>query len=366
MKNNFKLLLCTVLALILLTAAGCIGPLEETAAKRTVVDIAGRTVSVPVKPKKVATMQGATYELLFMLGAKDQIGLVRSDHQTSYPLALLTNPDLKKYPAISGVGPQSPVNVEEFINQGVDLVIYWNIAQELDKLTKAGIPAVVITEPGLKPADLNGALAGTAQQIAFLADLLGGDAPNRYAVWKQYLDDTVALIHARTATLSADERPVVFWGNTWNNNILSTYPVDTRQYEVDMCGGRLVSIEKGGQFPEITREQLLTWGPDVIIVDNHGRYPDKVIRDLRTNPDWASLPAVKTNRLYRIPSGVFFLDKGTSQPLYYYWLAKQLHPALFPDVDLVKETIYYFKTFYGYDLSAAEAEKVLAGWVEGI
>jgi iron complex transport system substrate-binding protein len=345
---------------------GCTGPSKETgSAKRTVVDVVGRPVSVPVNPKKVATMQGPTYELLFTLGAKDQIGLVRVDHQTAYPLALLTNPDLKKYPVINGVGPQVPANVEEFISKGVDLVIYWNIAQEIEKFNKAGIPVIVISESGIKPTSLEEALADKTRQISFLADVLGGDAPKRYDEWKKYLDETVAFIQSRTSKIPEDQRPIVYWGNTWNTNILSTYTIDSRKYEVALCGGKLVSIEKGGQFPETTKEQLLAWGPEVIIVDNHGSNPGRVIKDLQTNPDWASMPAVKTKRIYRIPSGVFFIDKGTAIPLYFYWLAKQLHPDLFWDVDLIKEMQYYYKTFYNYELSTAEAEMVLTGWMEG-
>lgn len=355
-----------VLVLMLLVSiCGCTAISEETAsAKRTVVDLVGRTVSIPVNPQKVATMQGPTYELLFMLGAKDQIGLVRSDHRTFYPLALLTNPDLENYPAIDGVGPQTPVNVEEFIRKGVDLVIFWNIPQEINKFNKAGIPVVVINESNIKTGSLDETLINTTKQMSFLADVLGGDASQRYAAWKKYFDETVRLIQSRTSDIPEDRRPLVYWGNTWNTNILSTYISNPREYEVALCGGKLVSVEKGGQFPEVTKEQLLAWGPEVIIVDNHGRNPEQVIEDLTTNPDWSSMPAVKGNRIYRIPAGVFFIDKGTGRPLYYYWLAKQLHPDLFQDVDLIKEMKYYYKTFYDYELSTAEAEKALAGWME--
>ncbi|MDD4803474.1 MAG: ABC transporter substrate-binding protein [Syntrophomonas sp.] len=375
MHKTGRLLLSTLLIILLVCSiCGCSKDTQPTSkssppsvsAARQVVDMAGRTVTVPTNPKKVATMQGPTYELLFMLGTKDQIGLVRSDHQTAYPLALLTNPDLKNYPAIDGVGPQSPVNVEEFINNKVDLVVYWNIAKELEKFDNAGIPAAVIVATGSKPNNMEEALAGTKKQISFLAELLGGNAPQRYTEWEKYMNKTVDTIKSRTATISEDKRPIVYWGNTWNTNILSTYPLNPRLYETALCGGKLVSVEKGGQFPEITKEQLIAWNPEVIIVDNHGHSPEKIIEDLKTNADWATLRAVKDNRIYRIPAGVFFLDKGTSQPLYYYWLAKQLHPDLFKDIDLIKEMTYYYKTFYNYDLKTEEAEKVIAGWVEGI
>ena len=109
---------------------------ENEPETRVVTDIAGRTVTVPANPQKVATMPGPTYEIVFMLGAKDQVGLVREDHATAYPLALLTNPDLANYNTIANVGPQTPVNIEEFISKGVDLVIYYNIPQELEKFDK--------------------------------------------------------------------------------------------------------------------------------------------------------------------------------------------------------------------------------------
>ncbi len=382
MKKFIQLLLIAVMILsIFMGTWGCTAQPEETApatsgeeisatpeettpATREVVDLAERTVTVPAEPKKVATMQGPTYEMVFMLGAKDRIGLVRDDHPTAYPLALLTNPDLANYPTIAGVGPQSPVNVEEFINKGVDLVIYWNIEQELTKFDNAGIPALVINWSTFQPTNIEEALMDSKKQISFLADVLGGKAPERYADWESYLDETVEFIRSRTAQIPEDERPVVYWGNSWGPNILSTWPLTPKQFEVELCGGKLVSVEKGGQFPETTKEQLLAWEPEVIIVDNHGGSPEQVIEELKSSADWASLPAVKNDRLYRIPAGVFFLDKGTSRTVYYYWLAKQLHPDLFEDVDLIKELKYYFKTFYDYELTTEEGEKVLAGWAE--
>lgn len=368
MNKKMKILTYTILILTLLVGTwGCAGKnTSKQPETKTITDLAGRSITIPANPQKVATMQGPTYELLFMLGAKNQIGLVRDDHPTAYPLATLTNPDLKNYPTIANVGPQTPVNVEEFISKGVDLVIYWNIAQELEKFEKAGIPVFVGTESGPSPKNLEEAIASNKKSIALMADVLGGNAPQRYTEWAAYYDKVVKLIGDRTSSIPEDKRPIVYWGNTWNTNILSTYPLYPRIYEVALCGGKLVSVEKGGQFPEINKEQLIAWNPEVIIVDNHGRNPEKVIGDLKSNLDWAALPAVKEGRIYRIPAGVFFIDKGSARPLYYYWLAQQLHPDLFQDVDLVKEMQYYYQNFYDYKLSDAEAQKILAGWVEGI
>jgi iron complex transport system substrate-binding protein len=338
---------------------------DFTPQTREVADRVGRKVTIPVKPQKVATMQGPTYEVLFALGAKDQIGLVRDDHTTAYPLAQLTNPELTNYPVIYDVGPKTPVNVEEFLDQEVDLVIYWNIEQELIKFENADIPVVVIMGNIGEPESLEDYLQDSRDQLSFVADILGGNAPERYEMWEKYLEETIEFIRSRTKDIPEEERPIVYWGNSWGTNILATWDITSNKYVMELCGGHLVGPVGGGQFPEITKEQLLAWNPEVIIVDNHGRNPKEIEKDLQTSLDWAPMPAVQNNRLYRIPAGVFFIDKGTCRALYFYWLAKQLQPDLFEDVDLIKEFKYYYKTFYDYDLSTEEAEKVLDGWVAG-
>ena len=302
MRRNAQLFICLMIAIAMLAGIwGCAAPVEETTppapaeesapattredaseeeeaapATREIVDRAGRTVTIPANPQRIATMQGPSYEMLFALGGKDQIGIVRDDHSTAYPVAQLTNPDIVNYPVIHDVGPRTPVNVEEFLDQEVDLVIYWNIEQELVKFENAGIPVIVIMGGSSEPPNsLEEALQDTRDQFSFVADVLGGDSPERYARWEEYLDDTVEFIRSRTADIPEDERPVVYWGNSWGTNILATWTITTSKYVLELCGGRLVGPEGGGQFPEITKEQLLAWEPEVIIVDNHGGNPKR-------------------------------------------------------------------------------------------
>jgi len=345
---------------------GCTDSKKEAGpATREVTDISGRRVNVPVYPRRVATMPGPIYEMVFMLGAKDQIGLVRQDHATVYPLALLTNPELAGYPKIANVGPRTPVNIEEYLKNDVDLVIYYNIPQELKKFDMAGLPAVVLNlngNAGQAPADIDEAIADLDERIRFTSEVLGGDAPGKYRRWSGYLHDTVERIRSRTSKIPRLEYPVVYWANSWGPNLLATYITRTNKYFIELCGGKLAGPEKGGKFPEITREQLLVWEPEVIIIDNHGRNPTVVIEELRTDADWASLPAVKSDRIHRIPSGVFFLDKASSKVVFFLWLAKKLHPEIFQDVDMVQEMKYYFETFYNYKMTTEEAEKALQGW----
>ena len=360
-KNSALMMVVSLLMAVVLT--GCASD-DNQAATRTITDMAGNTVEIPASPQKIATMTGPSYEMVFMLGGKDKIGLVRSDHATGYPLALLTNPDLPNYPTIKGVGPQTPVNAEQFLDAGVDLVLYYNNAAELEKFKMAGIPAVVVNTTTTVPTTTEEYFEQSSANLKLLSEILGGEAVERYEKWYAYLTKNVELIAERTKDIKEEDRPVVYWGNTWGTNILSSYSRGTRDFEMELCGGTLVAPQEGGQFPEINKEQLLEWNPDIIFVDNHGNAPELVIEDMYSNKNWESLSAVQNKQLYRIPSGVFFMDKGSTNTLVLLWTAKVLHPDLFADIDMIKELQYYYSTFYDYDLSEEEAQKILEGWVD--
>ena len=61
--------------------------------------------------------------------------MTKSGHTTNYPLALLTNPDLANYEGI-GANPSSAVNIEDYLRRDIDLVIYYNNANELKNLKR--------------------------------------------------------------------------------------------------------------------------------------------------------------------------------------------------------------------------------------
>jgi iron complex transport system substrate-binding protein len=361
LKTGFLLLALVIIGSMFI---GCTGD-SAVAETRTVTDMYDRQIEVPTKVNRVACLPGPSYELIFMLGGKDQLAQVRDDHRESYPLANLTNPDLINYAAdlTMTAGPKSALNIEEFINADLDVVVYYGVPQALDQFSNAGIPSWV-TWFKETAGTIDESITMDKKLVRGLADLLGNDAPDKAEEWCQYLDEKVAFIKARTEGLAETDRPNVYIGNSWGTNPLATWAGDSEAtYTVALCGGVYVAAEiTGAKFPEVSLEQVIAWQPDVIIMDCHGRNPNEVITTLSGDPDWAVIPAVKDNKMYRIPSGVFFMDKASTEPVYFLWLAQKLQPELFADVDIITEMKYYYKTFYGYDLTTTEAEQALAGW----
>ena len=174
------------------------------------------------------------------------------------------------------------------------------------------------------------------------------------------------MVYERTKDIPESERPTVYWGNTWGEEIRASYSLKNRWYETYLAGGTLLGPEENSNFPEVTAEQLYTWDPDIILVDNHGDNPELVIKSMyRENSKWATLKAVENKELHRIPSGVFFLDKGSTTTLLVMWMATLMQPELFSDIDMVEEIKYYYNEFYEFELTDEQAKMVIEGWVEG-
>ena len=71
------------------------------------------------------------------------------------------------------------------------------------------------------------------------------------------------------------------------------------------------------------------------------------------------MTAVKNDQVHATPTGVFFWDAGIQKILYLVYLAKNLHPDLFEDIDMKKTLIDFYEKFYDYKLSDDQATRIL-------
>ena len=380
-----KKILCAILAaLMLLNLAACgAAPAKEQSSqapqvqqqetqKETVVDLMGREVNVPENVNKIAAIAGPTYEMVFMLGSGDQIAMVKSGHTNSYPLANLTNPRLESMIGLAA-NPSSSVNIEDYLKHDIDLVVYYDNEIELKKFDAVDMAAVVVSKnTGLmdsleeaKSITIDAFVEKLTQPIDILSTALNTEeARAEYETWRDYCDEKLHMVYDRTKDIPAEQRKTVYWGNTWGEEIRSTYALKNRWYEVNLAGGQLIGPEENSNFPEVTAEQLYSWDPDIILVDNHGGLPGLVMESMyREGSKWSTLSAVQNQQLHRIPAGVFFLDKGTTTTLLVLWMATILQPELFSDINMVEEVKYYYSEFYEYDLTDEQAQNVIDGWV---
>jgi iron complex transport system substrate-binding protein len=70
--------------------------------------------------------------------------------------------------------------------------------------------------------------------------------------------------------------------------------------------------------------------------------------------------AVKSGKVYFNPDGAFYWDRySAEEALQIQWAAKTLHPDKFQNIDIIKETRYFYKTFLNYNLTEEEANKII-------
>lgn len=68
---------------------------------------------------------------------------------------------------------------------------------------------------------------------------------------------------------------------------------------------------------------------------------------------------MESGNIFFAPSGVFFWDAGQQIVLELTWMAKNLHPELFPDVNMEKEIKNFYARFYDYELSEEQVQAIM-------
>ncbi|WP_238935088.1 ABC transporter substrate-binding protein [Pseudomonas typographi] len=309
---------------------------------RQVIDDSGRAVSVPAEPMRLADAWFAHHVLLMTLGAGPRI-VATVNHPRSLPWMFKVLPSLNNATGVEG----TTFNAEALLAAGVDLVF----------TSTADRQALAYQQVGLAVMRMGYTdLPGLQRSMLATAQALGGTPPMvRAHAYNQYLDQQLAFVAGRVATVPAEQRPRVL-------HIASVNPlkVDGSGTLIDdwikIAGGRNAATGLKGNLQVVSAEQLLVWQPDVLILAaGAGDLKQAAQAQLLSQ-----LTAVQRGWVLRNPAGVFPWDRyGTEVALQIEWAAQQLHPALFRDVDMVQQTMGFYQRFFDYALSEADAQRIL-------
>lgn len=313
----------------------------------SIVDPAGRTVSVPAEPDRVACLTGACYEKVFLLGQADKV-LVRQ--RTFPPWMVRTNP------RAAAIATMAEPNAEDLLERGVQVAFSFNRPAMLAVLRSAGIAAVVPDAPAGLVNNREQFIARVKDEITFYGRVLGGDAPARAEAWRGYFDRKLAAVTARTDAIPAARRPKVYYVRGPTATTTHGHDSNMRWYgELAGADMGLARTAKAG-IAQVTMEEIAAWNPDIIFV---GRQYDSAL--VTADPRWQDITAVKQGRVHPIPDGVFFWDASSEGILLLEYMAKTIWPTLFSDLDIDKEVKDYYETFYHTVLSDYEARLLVEG-----
>ncbi|MBB3454696.1 iron complex transport system substrate-binding protein [Rhizobium sp. BK313] len=327
-------------------------------ADHVVTDQIGRQVHIPDAVNRVVILQHQTLNIAVQLDAMNKVvGVLDEWKQQLGANYVRLAPQLANLPMPGGL---TKVNIEELLKLKPDVVFVTNYAPAdmIKQIEDGGLAVVAISLLDVPPdeaAKLNPSVkdepaaidAGFATGVRLIADVLGNKdkGEEMIAVTKK----TRKLVADRLADIPKDKRVPVYMANP----DLTTY--GRGKYTglmMERAGARNVASSIVG-FKQVTMEDVLNWNPAVIFVQE--RYP-AVVDEIKKTAAWQTIDAVKNNRVYLMPeyAKAWGYPMPEAMALGELWMAKQLYPERFQDIDMQKEADAYYKEFYHTDYRAAQ------------
>jgi iron complex transport system substrate-binding protein len=257
-----------------LPAVASVASVAAITAPVTVVDDAGRQVTLAAPARRIISMAPHVTELVFAAGGGERI--VGAINFSDYPEAA------KKIPL---VGSNAQIDMERVIALKPDLLIVWqsgNTSRQLEQLEKLGIP-VFRSEPGR--------LDGVADTLNRFGTLLGTE---------KVAAASAAQFRARIAELKqryGRRPPVRVFYQIWDKPIYTLSSKHIINDAIALCGGENVFAGLKVVAPSVSTEAVLQANPEAIVGGDQHDPNDAGIGIWAAYP---SLLAVERGNLFRL------------------------------------------------------------------
>jgi iron complex transport system substrate-binding protein len=249
----------------------------------TVIDDAGRSVTVAAPARRVIALAPHVTELLFAAGGGTQV--VGAMNYSDYP------PEAKRLPL---VGSDAQIDIERVLALKPDLLVVWqsgNTARQLEQLAALGIP-VFYSEPRK--------LEQVATSLQRLGVLMGTSVAAERAAGS--FRTAIASLRARYARA----RPVPVFYQVWDKPIYTLSAGHIVSDVISLCGGRNVFGALATVAPSVSIEAVLQANPEAIFGSEAQDANDAGITMWQP---YKRLLAVERGNLFRVP-GVLLTRPG--------------------------------------------------------
>jgi iron complex transport system substrate-binding protein len=244
----------------------------------TISDDMGRQVRLPVLPQRIISLAPSDTEILFAVGAGDQVVGVTT--YCNYP------PEAQDREKIGGFTANT-ISVEKIVALEPDLVVAAGAIQQsvIDALEKTDIPVVALDPNTLEDVyttiELVGRLTGHADQAArVVADMQA----------------RVDSVTQRLAAVPEAERLSVYW-EVFDEPRMTAGPSTYIGQLIDLAGGVNIFGDVSEQYPQINDEEVIQRNPAVIMgADTMGEKLTTAV--VAQRPGWDQIDAVRNGRIY--------------------------------------------------------------------
>ncbi len=337
MKRIFSIILMLVMVMTM-SFAGC--TLAEEAETRTVTDMAGNEVVVPVHPQRIAVLPDAmcTLSWILMGGADNMVCITESSkgHWTD---------GLGKYiyPEMADIPVGSEQNVEELMTLDPDLIITMSgdwYADLTAQYVELGIPVYTVTEEAL--------YGDPVACISALGELYGCE--NRANQLINYMNETDAYIEEKLSDVEEGSGPRIY-NTVWIK--------DMKAWTSGSINGQIIKSLKAQNISDdpasstaYTMEEIIAYDPEIVIISFNDNTPDDFYNNNIEGQDWTGTSAAKNHKIYSGPSMVQRWAQSFSAEKFLYkrWMASVVYPDLVPMEETESYIKAYLKDFYGYEI----------------
>ena len=253
----------------------------------------------------------------------------------------------------------SDINMEELMKLNPDIVIYNTTTPELhDQLEAAGIPGVAFS---VNKWNYN-AIETLKNWIALLSEMFPEN--DKVDIVNAKSDEMYNFVQERVADIPDEERERAFFLFNYNDTaVITSGSCFFGQFWADAIGVKNVAeeITTDNSVP-VNMEQIYAWNPSLIFITNfNAAMPEDLYENNLGVYDFTETDAVKNKNCFKMPLGMYrSFTPGVDTPLTLLYLAKCAYPEKFEDIDMIAETIKYYKEVFGVTLTQEQAERIFA------
>ncbi|MBN1922964.1 MAG: ABC transporter substrate-binding protein [Anaerolineae bacterium] len=320
----------------------------------TVTDALGREVTLPAPPQRIAIGGRANFMIsnalyLFPDMPPRVSALTRATKQSVMTFAQILDPDAQSKSLFESDAP-----AEEIAASKPDLVLLKSYMRESvgATLEQLGLPVIYL--------DLE-----TPEQyerdLKTLGQALGN--PERATELWAYYRNILDRVAKGTEGLADTNKPRVLllqYAATGEEIAFKVPPASWIQTTlVTLAGGQPVWFEaaQGGGWAVVNLEQIAAWNPDQIYIINYSGSAAETVATLKADPQWAQIPAVGAGQILPFATDLYSWDQpDTRWGLGLLWLAKQIQPERFADIDMEAEFYRFYEDLYGLERATIDAK----------
>jgi iron complex transport system substrate-binding protein len=319
---------------------------NQEATSRTITDMAGRSVTIPMHPTKVMGAANPDGILIYSIDPSLLTGWTfdLNDGAKKY----LTS-DAAALPKNTSVSKWEDINEEEILNIDPDFIL---VTADLSN-TDLSLYDQLTADTGIPVVVCDAQLSNLDQTYEFLGTIL--DQSDQCQKCADYVSKAFKNVDGTMDKVGTSKLRVLY--STGKDGLQTCGDSNWNGQFVTPAGGiNVCDTNQTSGFAQVSMEQVLGWQPDAIISTATG---DKA--SIYGTTAWADLSAIKNHKVYAAPQAPFsWVDKptGVNRIIGVEWANSVLYPSEVT-YDIKAEVKEFYKTFYHYDLTDDETASLL-------